>query len=858
MSINNKRSYTEYTVTRPTTDFAIGFDDFAEGGKDSILVTLNGVLVESLGYATTRKNASTVRITPAITVGTVRLTRETDIDEPFHKFTAGALFSAKSIDENFAQIRHSQQETSDGFTFLEFNANSVFQEASRATVAANTAVSTANTAATVATSMNTTLESKLTNIKQYATDVVNDAINNTAVEGGVLADTFVTATKKTSTAVARSMRDVNGDVVSVLDFYDPIATPNNHTAAFNNAITYVSSLGGGTVDVPDGLFYINPATGINMKSNVEIRGSMNSRIECLAHNLTNYGIFNIKGVENIRISSLKLNGRRDLNSATGGEWGMGFDIRSAKNVSIKDLYIENCWGDGIYISRTGSVYLPNGLPYTEGLKLENITIAGCRRQGISVISLKDSQWDNIKVTNTGGTEPAAGVDFEPDYLDELLENITINNLVTENNEGMGLTFYLVQLFGTNPNADAALYDTFTGFARPPEQVARWVSAGRLAAKKPNTVSVTINKWRNLNGRGFSLAGSGSEFLRGYVTINDSYIRYSAADTSKGCVFADYLFRDAPTLNVNNTTLVNATAGARNQVTLGDPVKLNKPMGGIHLYKVHNIDELPTVDDEFAFRIADSLKKTQDFADISIIDCKSTPKKAVAAYIGGTITDVRARNVTIIDTDNNFTKTITSANFNLYPNFDATTFYRADNELPIITIDINGQPIGGGVITTYSNELCAVGSGKELHIRISSAAPLNNMPRNTNNKRAGQYQTIVIPAGSYVKIKTITGTLGSVVYMDNATARATWNFGESIKPFSKTIAVGESAFLNHHLHNMTESMGFQITTVPADLKGLTLQNARLDGTDSHVVRPTFVNNTTAPITWVGDVKVNVIY
>lgn len=136
MSINNKRSYTEYTVTQPTTDFAIGFDDFDEGSKDNILVTLNGVLVESLGYAAIRKNESTVTITPAITEGTVRLTRETDIDEPFHKFTAGALFSAKSMDENFQQVRHSQQEVRDGFVFLEYNTNGIVEAAKVATTAA--------------------------------------------------------------------------------------------------------------------------------------------------------------------------------------------------------------------------------------------------------------------------------------------------------------------------------------------------------------------------------------------------------------------------------------------------------------------------------------------------------------------------------------------------------------------------------------------------------------------------------------------------------------------------------------------------------------------------------------------------
>ena len=183
MSINNKRSYTEYTITQPTTDFAIGFDDFDEGSKDIILVTLNGVLVETLGYAAIRKNESTVTITPAITEGTVRLTRETDIDEPFHKFTAGALFSAKSMDENFQQVRHSQQEVRDGFVFLEYNTNGIVQASKEATAQAKAATVEATASAVRAES---------------AADTAVQAVGS--LQGVV--DAATTATTKANTATA--------------------------------------------------------------------------------------------------------------------------------------------------------------------------------------------------------------------------------------------------------------------------------------------------------------------------------------------------------------------------------------------------------------------------------------------------------------------------------------------------------------------------------------------------------------------------------------------------------------------------------------------------------------------------------
>lgn len=134
MSINNKRSYTEYTVSSPTTDFNIGFDDYDDTTKNTIVVTINGILAESLGYTVLRKSAQVISITPAVSEGVVRLQRETAIDNVYHNFTAGALFTAKSVDENFQQILSSQQEVRDEFVFLQGNANSVFV-AAKATLA---------------------------------------------------------------------------------------------------------------------------------------------------------------------------------------------------------------------------------------------------------------------------------------------------------------------------------------------------------------------------------------------------------------------------------------------------------------------------------------------------------------------------------------------------------------------------------------------------------------------------------------------------------------------------------------------------------------------------------------------------
>lgn len=114
--MNLKRASVEYKVTQPTENFAIPFE-FVEA-EQNLLVRLNGIDIEDLGYSFLVTNNITVQVTPAIPDGTLSISRETDIDENLYKFTAGALFEAHTMDKNFEQIRHSQQETRDGFDKL--------------------------------------------------------------------------------------------------------------------------------------------------------------------------------------------------------------------------------------------------------------------------------------------------------------------------------------------------------------------------------------------------------------------------------------------------------------------------------------------------------------------------------------------------------------------------------------------------------------------------------------------------------------------------------------------------------------------------------------------------------------------
>ncbi|AYD85862.1 tail fiber protein [Acinetobacter phage vB_AbaP_46-62_Aci07] len=114
--MNILRSFTETVVTTPTDLFPISFE--YDEKYDAVHVFLNDVAVEDLGYTVSQVNAVTIKVEPAITEGTVRIERETDIDKMMYIFDAGALFIDQNVDADFKQIVHSQQEVRDGFIKL--------------------------------------------------------------------------------------------------------------------------------------------------------------------------------------------------------------------------------------------------------------------------------------------------------------------------------------------------------------------------------------------------------------------------------------------------------------------------------------------------------------------------------------------------------------------------------------------------------------------------------------------------------------------------------------------------------------------------------------------------------------------
>jgi hypothetical protein len=117
------------------------------------------------------------------------------------------------------------------------------------------------------------------------------------------------------------------------------------------------------------------------------------------------------------------------------EFRMALAIQRSRGIQIAGLTISHAGGDGLIVMGDGK---PGpGVDATVGLTLRDMILDHNYRQGISVISVVDMLVVNTTLSNTNGTSPAHGVDFEPDTSKQLLQNITFRNCSSLNNQGAG-------------------------------------------------------------------------------------------------------------------------------------------------------------------------------------------------------------------------------------------------------------------------------------------------------------------------------------------------------------------------------------------------------------------------------------
>jgi sugar phosphate isomerase/epimerase len=113
------------------------------------------------------------------------------------------------------------------------------------------------------------------------------------------------------------------------------------------------------------------------------------------------------------------------------EWRHVLDLRSCTSVRISGLTLAESGGDGIYLG-TAKDGIPN-----KDVCIRNVICDKNYRQGISVINAENLLIEDCVLSNTAGTAPQAGIDFEPNGPEERVVHCTLRRCISQNNAGSG-------------------------------------------------------------------------------------------------------------------------------------------------------------------------------------------------------------------------------------------------------------------------------------------------------------------------------------------------------------------------------------------------------------------------------------
>ena len=166
-------------------------------------------------------------------------------------------------------------------------------------------------------------------------------------------------------------------------------------------------------------------------------------------------LLNMVCVTNVTLRGLGKGGRlrmwiKDYRSKDyeKSEWRHALNILSSAKITVEKMSFLESGGDGIYLGEAKKRHTNT-----------DITIRDCvcdanNRQGISVITVDGFLAERTVLSNTYGTNPKAGIDFEPNCYYQVLKRIVMRECVSQGNHGKGFEFYLAQLNGKTEPIDA--------------------------------------------------------------------------------------------------------------------------------------------------------------------------------------------------------------------------------------------------------------------------------------------------------------------------------------------------------------------------------------------------------------------
>jgi Right handed beta helix region len=211
---------------------------------------------------------------------------------------------------------------------------------------------------------------------------------------------------------------------------------HDDTQAFQAAIDALPG-SGGTVVVPSGNYMIDASRAINLRSNMLLQMASDAQLTAISNNLPRSHVIKVWGVSNVQITGGRIVGERGGHLGTTGEWGYGLNISGSSKVSVSDLYVSDCWGDGVLVGAIGSE--GNGVLATD-VTLTRVTSTHNRRQALTIGPVNGVTVTDCTFSNTQGTKPESGIDMEPQKQGRA-RNVQIIGCTITGNNGCGIEMH---------------------------------------------------------------------------------------------------------------------------------------------------------------------------------------------------------------------------------------------------------------------------------------------------------------------------------------------------------------------------------------------------------------------------------
>ncbi|MDI9238256.1 right-handed parallel beta-helix repeat-containing protein [Lysobacter sp. LF1] len=256
---------------------------------------------------------------------------------------------------------------------------------------------------------------------------------------GGIGKVFAAAGATTSATYTPIARARGADIVSVRDHGAAGNGSNDDTAAFQAAIDALPATGG-TVTVPAGDYVLDPTVNVRLRSKMHLQLAEGARLLAKRNSAERAYVLMVFKVSDVEISGGQIIGDRDTHLGTTGEWGHGIMIRGASRVTVRDMHISNCWGDGVSIGGAMVTGAPT-IPSTD-VVIANIVSTNNRRQGLTIGCSTNVKVYDSEFSYSNGIAPQCGIDIEPDSNDSrTTDTVHIQNCLLRYNKGNGILSY---------------------------------------------------------------------------------------------------------------------------------------------------------------------------------------------------------------------------------------------------------------------------------------------------------------------------------------------------------------------------------------------------------------------------------